>query len=157
MNYQPAGHIDMRLPTPSKWVPSDGVSKRKKAKPVAIKPARSSKRYTVDALLAALRGLFASSSFKRLGTPAIRDALNTDDINLSDYLRRLALRGYLKRETIRGRVVYSLARGKSEHERQREAREKQRAKARNRAKAARIRDLKLGIAVKQRALQRLGC
>ena len=151
--YESAGFMDMRLPTPSKWVPSDGVSKRGQ---VRVKPIRNSKRYTVDILLAALRGLFATGKFTRLGTAAIRDALNTDDKNIPDHLRRLYLRGYLKRETIRGRYVYSLARWKSEHERQREAREKEREKAKKRAKAARIKALKIGIADKQRALQRLG-
>lgn len=131
-----AAFMDMRLPTPSKWVPSD-------ARPVRTLEQH---KFSSRAFYARLKALGGMQRGGRMHAAAIRDALQTDDRNLPDYLRRLAQRGFLKREMLGKHYVYSLL----------DPTPNLRKEARAKAKKARIAKLRREIAKRELALQRLG-
>lgn len=132
-----AAFMDMRLPTPSKWVPSDARAER----------TREEGRLIVRALYARLKALNGLQRGGRMSAAAIRDALQSDDRYLPDYLRRMSAKGYLKRERILNHFCYSLA----------DPTPAQRARARAKAKQARIVELRRAKAKLERTLKRMGC
>lgn len=154
-----AAFMDMRLPTPSQWVPTDAAQSR----------TPEQRNLGIAALLAAVKRMRGLQNGGRMAAGAIKAAVNGDR-NFYHDLHRLVSRGHMKRETLLGHYVYSLdtkaARIERERKRaQRKALELQKKETAKRAAAikaqkartARIAKLRREIACRQAALQRLGC
>ena len=130
-------YMDMRLPTLSKWQPSD-------ARPVKT---GAQHKLSAQALHASLKRLKGMQNGGRMSARSILQAVGSTDRNIYDYLKRLVERGHLKRETLRAHYVYFLSAPQVN----------KKAEQRAKAKQARIAKLRREIKKKQTALRNLGC